>query len=528
MAVAARTPLALDGDTMTIENVVDVARRHRPVCVSEAALGHMRKVRLVVDAVLERGVPAYGVNTGLGAFSRQALSPDDLGRFALATVADQTASYGQPLDQDIVRSMMVSRANAMAKAGVGVRTELLTALVDLLNAGVHPSVREFGSVGQSDLYEMADIGKVLIGRGRAEYRGQVVDGGRALQLAGLEPITLAPKEALALISANGLTNGRGSLVLSDVSELFANLQVAAALSLEGFGANLSILHPAVARARPHPGQIAASAGLTHLLAGSPLWGDAGPRNLQDPLSFRCIPQTHGALHDVVSDAWRKLSLELNSACDNPLVVLEEEVIVSNGNFDVTVLALAFDGLRLALAATARMAAERVQKHLWSTFSELTTYLAGGGVAFGGLRAIGRRCAALAGEARDLANPVSANYSAQLAEGIEDHGSMAPLAVRRTHELVGICHALVAEELVVAAEAVDLRGAQLGAGTQVAYDLVRRFVPRVEDVTTWKPDMPGLVDLVAHGKLARAVAAAAPRPDFSGPAPGVGERLPLDG
>jgi histidine ammonia-lyase len=516
MATTARTALELDGETLRIEDVVDVARRHHPVVVPESTLARVREARAVVDDVLERGTPAYGLNTGLGAFSRQAVPADELERFAIATVADQTASYGRQLPQDVVRAMMVTRANAMGAAGVGVRTELLQALVDLLNHGVHPIVREFGSVGESDLYEMADIGKVLIGRGRAEFRGQVHDGARALELAGLAPIRLAPKEALALISFNGITIGSGSLVLHDISELFANLQVAAALSLEGFRANLSILHPAVARARPHPGQLAASVGLTGLLAGSPLWSDTGPRNLQDPLSFRCIPQTHGALHDVVSDAWRKMSLELNSACDNPLVALEEHVIVSNGNFDVTVLALAFDTVRLALTATARIASERVQKHLWSSFSDLTTYLAAGGTAFGGLRAVGRRCAALAAEARDLANPVAVNYGSQLAEGIEDHGNLAPLAVRRTHELVSLCHAMVAEELVVAAEAVDLRGVELGAGTGVAHALVRRHVPRVEDVTTWKPDMRGLVDLVAYGELARAVAAEAPPPDFSEP------------
>jgi len=515
MATIPRTVIELDGATLRIEDVVDVARRHQRVTVPEQALDRIREARAVVEDVLERGTPAYGLNTGLGAFSREAVPADDLERFAIATVADQTASYGRQLPQDAVRAMMVTRANAMASAGVGVRTELVVALADLLNAGVHPVVREFGSVGESDLYEMADVGKVLIGRGRAEFRGQVHDGARALELAGLTPMRLAPKEALAIISFNGLTIGSGSLVLHDISELFANLQVAAALSLEGFGANLSILHPAVAAARPHPGQLAASAGLRDLLEGSPLL-DSGrvPRNLQDPLSFRCLPQTHGALHDVVSDAWRKMSLELNSACDNPLVVLDERAIVSNGNFDVTVLALAFDGVRLALTAIAKMAAERVHKHLWSSFSDLTTYLAGGGTAFGGLRAVGRRCASLAAEARDLANPVSVNYGAQLAEGIEDHGNLAPLAVRRTHELVSLCHAMVAEELVVAAEAVDLRGAELGAGTRVAYDLVRRHIPRVEDVTTWKPDMPALVDLVAHGELARAVAAEAPAPDFS--------------
>ncbi len=514
MALAQRVPVALSGDTLTIEEVVAVARDHRPVAVPSEALARVGEVRSVVESVLARGEPAYGLNTGLGAFSRQAVPAGELERFAVATVADQTASYGRRLPQDVVRSMMLSRANTMAKAGVGVREVLLLALVDLLNAGVHPVAREFGSVGESDLYEMADIGKVVIGRGRAEYRGREYDGARALAAAGLTPVRLAPKEALALISANGLSTGRGALVLHDVSELFANLQVAAALSLEGFGANLSILHPAVSRARPHPGQVAAANGLRELLDGSPLWAQAGPRNLQDPLSFRCVAQTHGALHDVVSDAWRKMSLELNAAADNPLVVPEEELLVSNGNFDATILALAFDSLRLALTVTARMGAERVQKHLWSGFSDLTTYLAAAGTAFGGLRAVGRRCAALSAEARDLANPVAVNYSAQLAEGIEDHGNLAPLAVRRTHELVTVCHLLVAEELVVAAEAVDLRGAELGRGTRVAHELVRRHVPRVEDVTTWAPDKAGLVEMVAQGELAHAVAAETGAPDFT--------------
>ena len=519
MAIALQTPVVLDGATLTIEDVVAVARHHRPVVVTEETLAEVRRARDVVDVVLARGDTAYGLNTGLGAFSRRVVSEEELDRFAIATVADQTAAYGRRLPQDVVRAMMLSRANTMAKGGVGVRRELLLALVDLLNAGVHPVVREFGSVGESDIYEMADIGKVLIGRGRAEFRGQVHDGARALALAGLSPTRLAPKEALALISANGLSVGRGALVLHDVSELFANLQVAAALSLEGFRANLSMLHPAVAQARPHRGHLAASTGLNDLLEGSPLLGDRLPRNLQDPLSFRCVPQTHGALHDVVSDAWVKLSIELNSASDNPLVVLDEEKLVSNGNFDATVIALAFDSLRLALAVATRMSAERVQKHLWSAFSELTTYLAGDGAAFGGLRAVGRRCAAMAAEARDLANPVAVNYSAQLAEGIEDHGNLAPLSVRRTHELVSLCHGMVAEELVVAAEAVDLRGVSLGAGTSAAYGLVRRHVPRVDDVTTWAPDMIALLDLVAHGELARAVAAEAGAPDFSTPPTG---------
>ena len=501
-------PLPLTGGDLTVPDVVQVARGGRKVHVGEETLARVREVRDAVDRVLESGTPTYGLNTGLGALARHRLSAEELDRFSFATVADETASYGPVLERDIVRAMMLTRANSMAKAGVGVRKELLLSLVALLNQGVTPRVREFGSVGQADIYEMAEIGKVLIGRGRAEYRGDWMPGIAALAAAGLQPVRLAPKEALAIISANGLTTGRGSLALHDIGDLFDSMHAAAALSLEGFGANLSSLHPAVSELRPHPGQGIVAEALRRLLAGSHLWRQP-PRNLQDPLSFRCLPQTNGAVFGVLEQALQTMEIELNSSSDNPIVVVEEDIIVSNGNFDVTGLALAFDALRIGLAGIARMVSERVQKLLWSSFSDLHTYLAAQEGGFGGLRASGRRCAALAGEARFLANPVSPDYSGQLAEGIEDHGSMAPLAVRRTGELVSLCHKLVAEELMVAAEAVDSRevGARLGAGSGAAYRAVREYVPRLDDITEWRPDVSGLVDLVASGGLGVRVRAA---------------------
>ena len=194
---------------------------------------------------------------------------DDLEQFSFATVADQTASYGQPLRTDIVRAMMVARANGMAKAGVGVRREVVVQLVEALNAGVHPVVRRLGSVGQGDLSEMADIGKVMIGRGYAEVGDRVLPGDQALAAAGLEPISPAPKEALALVSANGVTLGHGSLVLVDAADLTDSFQIAAALSLEGFAGNLSPIHPASARMRPHAGQIEAARAPARAAGGQP-------------------------------------------------------------------------------------------------------------------------------------------------------------------------------------------------------------------------------------------------------------------
>jgi histidine ammonia-lyase len=506
----------LTGETLTVEEVVAVAREHAGVCISEQALQRVREARTVVERVLARGTPVYGMTTGLGSLSRHQVPLEELERFSFATVADQTASYGEPLEPDIVRAMMVARANGMAKAGVGVRRELILQLVEVLNRALLPVVRRLGSVGQGDLSEMSDIGKVMIGRGLAEVGGRVLPGAEALAAVGLEPISLAPKEALALVSANGVTLGHGSLVVVDAADLTESFQIAAALSLEGFGGNLSPIHPAAARMRPHAGEIKASGRLRELLADSYLWQPGAARNLQDPLSFRCVPQTHGALNDALFFARGEIEVELNSASDNPLVVVEDEAIISVGNFDVIAVAIAFDLLRLGLASALKVAAERVQKLLWNTFSGLPTGLAPTEGPTGGLRPLGRWCAALAAEARQLANPVSLDYGAQVAEGVEDHASMAPLSVRKTSELVSLAHRMVAHELICAAQAVDLRGGRpLGRGTRVAYECVRERVPRLVDETEWDPDVAGLVDLIANGELGARVAADA------------GERQPLE-
>jgi histidine ammonia-lyase len=514
--VATNESVVLSGSGLTVDNVLAVARGRATVALDPDALLRVRAARDVVDRVLASGEAVYGLNTGLGSLSRHKISLEEMRRFSFATVADQVSSYGRPVPTDIVRAMMVSRVNGMVKAGVGVRRELIELLVAVLNAGVHPVVRMVGSVGQGDLSEMADIGKVLIGRGYAEYDGERLPGAEALGRAGVAPITLEAKEALALISANGVTIGRGSLVLIDAADLVESMQIAAALSFEAFGANLSVIHPAAARMRPDSGQTTASARLRELLAGSELWRRGAARNLQDPLSIRCVPQTHGAAYDVLSVARGLMEIELNSAGDNPLVVVEEDAIVSVGNFDVTSLAMAFDYVRLGLAHALQVANERVQKLLWSHFSGLPAMLAAHDGPTGGLRPLGRSFAALASEARFRANPVSLEYSGQLAEGIEDHGSMAPLAVSATSDLVSLAHRLVALELIIAAQAVDLRGGPegLGRGTRLAYELVRQFAGTLTDETEWNADLDGLATLVGDGGLALGVAS------------GVGGRVPL--
>ena len=490
--------VTLTGDDLSIEDVVRVARRGARVEVSPAALERVRRARDVVDQVLERGDLVYGMNTGVGSLSRYRVPFESLEQFSVRLVTRHTTHQGAEVDAGVVRAMMVTRANGMAKGGVGVRAELIQAFLDALNAGVHPVVRRGGSVGQADLAEMAEIGQVLIGRGEAEYGGRRMPGAEALKASGLEPIRLKAKEGLALISANGVTMGHGSLVLADVADLLDAFDVTAALSLEAFGGNLSTIHPEAARMRPHPGQARAADRLRELLTGSYLWRPGAARNLQDPLSFRCVPQTHGACYDAHAYARGTMEVELNSASDNPLVLLDDRSIISVGNFDVVALAVAFDLLRVAVAQVVHLANERIQKHLWSQFSGLPTGLAARD-GDEGLRPLGYASASLSAETRVLANPVSLDYRGQIAEGIEDHASMAPLGVRKTEEMVWLARRMAALELTVATRAVDLRGGPpLGAGTGIACAIAREFAT-TEPEEHW-PDVDGLTEVVAGGNL----------------------------
>ena len=500
-----RTPgvITLTGDDLTVDDVVRVARHNARVEIAPSAIERVRAARDVVDQALDRGDIVYGMNTGLGPLSHLRVSPENLERFLVRTVVGHAVAQRDLLDSEIVRAMMLVRANGIAKGGVGIRAEILRAIVAMLNAGVHPIVSRGGSVGQADLSEMAHIALVLIGLGEAEYQGRRLPGRDALAAAGLEPIQLKAKEALGLISANGLTIGQGALVLADIADLLFTFDISAALALEAFGANLSIIHPDAAKLKPHPGQRLAADRLRAVLEDSYLWSATGARNLQDPLSFRCIPQIHGACYDAYEHVRRIIEVELNAAGDNPLVSIDAGAIYSVGNFDVTSVAIAFDMLRIALAHVTQIANERVHKQLWTQFSGLPTGLGILDEPVGMLNPLARLCASLTAEATVLANHVSLGYRAQLAEGLEDHASMAPFSVQRTAESLRVAQRVAAMELMVSSRAIDLRGRPtLGRGTRLAYGLMRGGA--LIDTIEWEPNVERAVRIVSGGSMCRRV------------------------
>jgi histidine ammonia-lyase len=467
--------LRLDGRGLTAEDVVRVARHGAPVELDPGARERMAAAREVVESYLADGRPAYGLTTGLGARVIEAVPTEALAEWSRNTVLGRANSVGPPLPTEVVRAAMLVRANGLARGGSGARPELAEALLALLGRGVHPVVPAIGSIGAGDICVLAHIGLVLLGKGEAELGGETLPGVRALEAAGLAPLELAPKDGLALISANAVSAASAALALADARNALEAVQLAAALSMEGFRASRSPLDERVAASRPAPGQVACAAALRELLAG----GSATPRRLQDPLSFRCVSQTHGSLAAALDFLAAALDPELNGAGDNPLVLTEDGEIVSTGNFFVPALALAADTVALALAQIANLASARVARLMSAALTDLPQNLAPPGSTGAGMAPLLKVSDALASEIAHGAAPASLDSRAG-ADAVEDASTGAPLATSRLSGLLERVRLLAALELVVAAQAVDLAGVEtLGRGTGAAYVAVRELAPPLE-------------------------------------------------
>jgi histidine ammonia-lyase len=478
------SPVILDGASLTLAEVVAVARHGAHVGLAGTAAATMRRGREVVKRVLQEDRQAvYGLTTGVGVRKRVRIPASDRVRHTRRLIAEHRVAHGAPVAEDVVRATTLRLANGLARGSAGVRPELVQHLLDALNAGACPPVRPVGSLGVADLGPLADLAAGLVG-----------------------DLELEPKEALALLNANAFSTGLAALAVADAERLVAAMRTAAALDLEGFAANLSPLDRAVDRARPLPGLRHELDALRALLDGSPLWRPGAARNLQDPLSFRGAAAVLGATREALVHVRALLALELNASQENPLVVTDEDRIISVANYEVLPLAAALDYLRIALVPAVTSANERLLKLLQAPLSGLTDGLAPvGHEEESALSEVTWPAQALAIEARLLAQPVSTEApSATQAEGIEDRASMAPLAARRLAEQVACAERLVAIELLVAAQAIELRhgrgGGRLGEPLRRALAAVRACVPFTDAGDVVPDDLDPLVDAIRAGRF----------------------------
>jgi histidine ammonia-lyase len=464
--------IVLTGGDLGLDDLVAAVRRGEPVSIADEAVARMRAARQVVERVLARGDEVYGLTTGVGAGKTDPIEPADAAARQWAIVRSHIVGLGPALPAEVVRTAALVVANAFTAGWAGVRPELAARYVEALNDGHLPEVHSLGSIGQADLAPLAELAM------------SVLDG-----------VDLAPGEGLAVLSSNAFSTGRAALGVVDTCALLDALDLAGAMSLEAFGANLGMLHPAIAESRPSAGLRTSLQRLRTHLEGSGLWEPDSPRNLQDPLTFRSLPQVHGTARDAHAHALAQVQIELNAPQNNPLVLLDEDRLVSVASFDAQALATALDVARIGLAPALFASSERTVKLLDTMWSGLPRGLVDGPAD--GLSFLAISAQSLAAEAALLAAPVSFQPAGTAhAEGIEDRTALAPLAARRLDEMLDLGARAVAIELVVATRAIDLRGSPVGAGLRSFHDEIRARVPATTEADI--PDLERVAMLVREG------------------------------
>src|SRR5215469_16118456 len=449
------TLVELDGQTLTIEQVHEVAQKNCPVALAPSAIEKMRASREPVERMAEADAPIYGVNTGVGLLADIRIPREDLDALQLNVVRSHAVGVGRPLDRAVVRAMMLIRANVLAKGFSGIRPVVAERICDFLNRGVTPVVPEQGSVGASgDLAPLAHMALVLAGEGEAEIEGTILGGAEALRRAGIAPLTFHPKEGLSLINGTQAMLAIGCLELRAAEILADTADLIAALTLDALRGTPVAFDERLQSVRPHPGQCHSASRLRRLIEGSEIrQSHLTCRRVQDAYSLRCVPQVHGAVRDALSEARRVFSIELNSATDNPLVF--EDQILSGGNFHGEPLAFQLDFLAVALSALASISERRIDRLVNPALNEdLPPFLAGHAGLESGLMMAQVTAASLVGENRVLSHPASTG-SITTSGNKEDFVSMGMAAALKFQRVVRNTRSVLAIEALAAARAVDL-------------------------------------------------------------------------
>ena len=513
--------IELTGDSLTIADVVAVARYSEQVApFSEPVKTRMQaSQQWVEEAVYHGDKVIYGVNTGFGSLARARIAPEQTRQLSRNLILNCAAGVGAPLPVEVVRAMMLIRANIFAQGRSGVRPLVAETLIEMLNAGITPYVPSKGSLGASgDLAPLAHLAVVLTRdvdddgySGQAWYQGELLTGAEAMRRAGIKRLVPEAKEGLALTNGTTFMVAAGALAVHDAENLARHAEIAAALSLEALLGLTEAFHPALHAANRQPGQIVTAANLRALLDGSRLV-NSRPERVQDAYSLRCIPQVLGPIRDALAFLRERFAAALNAASDNPLIFLDADRALSGGNFHGQGPALWLDFLGLALAEAGSLAERRIFRLLTPELNDgLPAMLVPTGGLDSGLMVPQYTAAALVSDNKTLAHPDSVD-SIPTSANQEDHVSMGANAARHTLEILDNVRHILAVELLTAAQAIDLRPdgpACLGRGTTPAYQAVRARVAFLEHDRETATDIESLAQLVHSGDLLAAVRAAAP-------------------
>ena len=513
----------VDGENLTIEDVIAVARDGAEVEISRKAKEKVERCRKFLEEVVKEKRIVYGVTTGFGPLATVVIPPENVKKLQSNLIRSHSAGVGKPLDKDATRALMLLRANTLAKGNSGIKLKTLETLIQMINRGVHPVIPEKGSVGASgDLAPLAHMALVMMGEGEAEYKGKIMSGKEAMEKAGIPPIEFDSKEGLALINGTQLMTAVGTLALYDAERLVKTAEIAASMSLEALSGIPDAFDQRIHQVRPHPGQISSAQNIRLLIAGSKLMRSrsmtikkAEMKSPQDPYSLRCTPQILGAAKDAISYVKRVMETEINSATDNPLIFVEDKEFLSGGNFMGQPVSVAMDLLSIALTVIGNLSERRVARLIDENLSAgLPAFLIHREVEKGinsGFMSTQITAASLASENKVLAHPASVD-SIPTSGNFEDFVSMGSIAARKATEILRNVESILAIELLCAVQGIDFRGPnKLGRGTKAAYSLIRKKVPTLKEDRVMSKDIEAIVQLIRSEELVNAVEKAVKNP-----------------
>ena len=497
------TPLSLDGNSLTIDDVYAVAVRSAPVQLSPVARDRAVESRRHVESLAARGQVAYGVTTGFGKLSDVVIPQQRLAELQVNLIRSHAAGVGDPLPQREVRAMMLLRANVIAKGLTGARPVLAELLIDMLNAGLHPSIPEQGSVGASgDLAPLAHLALALLGEGELRAVDRTGSAAEVLRAYNLSPVTLGPKEGIVLINGTQAHTATAALAVVDAHQLWKAAHVAGAMSLEALKGTPVAFDERIQAARGQLGQAASAAVLRELLADSEIREShrTGDSRVQDPYSLRCMPQVHGPVLDAIDYVASVVSRELNAATDNPLVFDGGELL-SGGNFHGQAVGMALDFLAIALTTLATIAERRIDRLVNPDLNEgLPAFLSPDAGVNSGYMMAQVTAAALTSECKVLAHPATVD-SIPTDGNKEDVVPMAMGAAWKLRRIVRNVRHVLAIELMCAAQGVDYRKPlRPGRGVQRAHGIVRGLVPPLQQDRVLSGDIGRLADAIAAGQF----------------------------
>jgi len=498
--------LRLGESPLSLAQLVDVARRARPVELSRPAAKRIRQARELIERWVADGRRVYGITTGFGALADVAITSEQVRKLQRNVLLSHAAGVGEPFPAEVVRGAMLLRLQDACLGRSGLSLEVVQRIVDFLNLGVVPVVPSKGSVGASgDLAPLAHMFLPLMGEGEVAYRGKKLPAAQMLKELGMKPLEPGPGEGLALINGTQVMTAMGALAAWDALQLARTADVACAMSLEVLLGTRTEFDPRIHKARPHPGQALSAQNMLRITAGSEIISSHKDcSRIQDAYTLRCSPQVHGASRDAVSYVIKVVETEMNSSTNNPLVFPETGDYLLGGNFHGQPVALAMDFLAIGVSELANISERRIERLVNPHLSGLPAFLIQEGGLNSGFMIAQYTAAALVSENKVLAHPASVD-SIPTSANKEDHVSMGSIAARKAREVLRNSQQVLAIELLCAAQALDLfTDMRAGQGTQAAYRVIRQKIPHMGEDRFLSKDMQDAQQLIESGEILLAV------------------------